>query len=151
MTHGYLWLIIGFSDALRSDAACQVEKHETESATDGSTRTHCCYLKIKTSTCMLMDIPNRHWWTLVQVYLWPCIKSIKVLTALDEQSRVMGTPTSTTDMIVVVRGGIVVVLTETFGGSSSLRLVLYWSVIGQISQHQSYVHMATWYILSWLV
>lgn len=47
-------------------------------------------------------------------------------------------------MIVVVRGGIVVVSTEAFGGSSSLRLVLYYSVIGHISQHQHYIHMAVY-------
>lgn len=51
--------------------------------------------------------------------------SIKVVTALDEQNRVMCILTSTTAMIVVVRGGIVVVFSETLGGSSSLRLVLY--------------------------
>lgn len=52
--------------------------------------------------------------------------SIKVETAIDEQNRVTYTLTSTAAMIVVVRGGIVVVSTGTFGGSSSLRLVLYW-------------------------
>lgn len=43
--------------------------------------------------------------------------TIKVVTAR--------TPTSTTAMTVVVKGGIAVVLVETFGGSTSLRVVLY--------------------------
>ncbi|TNN50832.1 hypothetical protein EYF80_038979 [Liparis tanakae] len=45
--------------------------------------------------------------------------------ALEDQNRVVCTPTSTTAISVVARGGIVVALVETFGGSSSLRLVLY--------------------------
>lgn len=40
-----------------------------------------------------------------------------------------GSPTSTTVMTVVARGGIVVVLINTFTGSSSFRFVLYYNEI----------------------
>lgn len=52
-------------------------------------------------------------------------------------SRMMWTPTSTTAVIAVVRGGIVGVVVfsaVTFGGSSSWRMVLYYGVIGHMSE-----------------
>lgn len=66
------------------------------------------------------DTQQTRWW------LFPTEDTCELLdSAREDQNRVMCTPTSTTDINVVARGGIVVALVETFRGSSSLRLVLY--------------------------
>lgn len=141
MTHGYLWLIIGSSNACRSDTGRQVQKHETSSAAE---TWHCCHVKIKTPAVTLMDVCNRRPWCKYSLIS----KAMPLKQYGSYCSRVLWTPTSTTAVIVVMRGGIVVVSAGTFGGSSSWRLVLYYDAIGHMSQHQSYVQMATYYILT---
>lgn len=74
----------------------------------------CCHVKIKTQEPTDTDEDTGK-----------INGSLKVVSAVDGLSRDTCTPTSTTAMTAFVTGGIAVVLVETFGGSSSLRVVLY--------------------------